>query len=79
MYSAMYRVVVLGTITAANASTLNDGAAACVLMTEAAAQKHNVKPLARIVGFADAATEPIDFTIAPALAIPKVKLVCHDH
>jgi len=58
--------------TAANASTLNDGAAACVLMTESAAQKHNVTPLARVVAFADAATEPIDFTIAPALAIPKV-------
>ena len=61
-----------GTITAANASTLNDGAAACVLMTESAAQRHNVKPLARVVAFADAATEPVDFTIAPALAIPKV-------
>ena len=39
-----------GTITAANASTLNDGAAALVLMTETAAKKHGVKPLARIVG-----------------------------
>ena len=39
-----------GTITAANASTLNDGAAALVLLTEAAAKKHGIKPLARIVG-----------------------------
>ncbi|XP_067950416.1 uncharacterized protein [Watersipora subatra] len=61
-----------GTITAANASTLNDGAAACVLMSEDAATKHNVTPLARVVAYADAATEPIDFPIAPALAIPKV-------
>ncbi len=61
-----------GTITAANASTLNDGAAACVLMTEAAVRTHGVQPLARIVAFADAATDPIDFPIAPALAVPKV-------
>lgn len=40
----------IGTITAANASTINDGAAACVLMTAAAADKLKVKPLARIVG-----------------------------
>ncbi|CAL4067827.1 unnamed protein product, partial [Meganyctiphanes norvegica] len=61
-----------GTVTAGNASTLNDGAAACVLMTAAAAERHGVKPLARIVGFADAATDPIDFPIAPALATPKL-------
>lgn len=61
-----------GTVTAANASTLNDGAAALVLMTAQAAAKMNVTPLARIVTFADAACAPIDFTIAPALAIPKV-------
>ena len=65
---------IVGTITAANASTLNDGAAACVLMTEQAASKHNVTPLARIVAFADAATAPIDFPIAPALAVPKVSI-----
>jgi acetyl-CoA C-acetyltransferase len=63
-----------GTVTAGNASTLNDGAAAVVLATKAAAQKHNLKPLARIVGFYDAATEPIDFPIAPAFAIPNVSL-----
>jgi len=61
-----------GTVTAGNASTLNDGAGACVLMTAAAAERHGVKPLARIVGFADAATDPIDFPIAPAFATPKL-------
>ncbi|KAL7983315.1 hypothetical protein Chor_000191 [Crotalus horridus] len=61
-----------GTVTAANASTLNDGAAALVLMTSEAAKRLNVKPLARIVGFADAAVDPIDFPIAPAHAVPKV-------
>ncbi|KAL3217367.1 hypothetical protein MRX96_032484 [Rhipicephalus microplus] len=48
-----------GTITAANASGLNDGAAACVLMTRQAADRLGVKPLARIVGFGDAAVEPV--------------------
>ncbi|XP_075707706.1 acetyl-CoA acetyltransferase, mitochondrial [Rhinoderma darwinii] len=61
-----------GTVTAANASTLNDGAAALVLMTSESADKLNVKPLARILAFADAAVDPIDFPIAPAYAIPKV-------
>nr|XP_060626984.1 acetyl-CoA acetyltransferase, mitochondrial [Anolis sagrei ordinatus] len=61
-----------GTVTAANASTLNDGAAALVLMTSEAAKRLNVKPLARIVAFADAAVDPIDFPIAPAHAIPKI-------
>ncbi|XP_015599897.1 acetyl-CoA acetyltransferase, mitochondrial isoform X2 [Cephus cinctus] len=59
-----------GTVTAGNASTLNDGAAALVLTTTDIAQKLNLKPLARVVDFQDAATEPIDFPIAPALAIP---------
>ncbi|KAG7222774.1 hypothetical protein INR49_016093 [Caranx melampygus] len=61
-----------GTVTAANASTLNDGAAALVLMTADAAKRLNVTPLARIVSFADAAVAPIDFPIAPAYAVPKV-------
>lgn len=61
-----------GTITAANASTLNDGAAALVLMTAKAAEKHGVKPLARVMGFADAAIAPIDFPMAPAHAIPRL-------
>lgn len=59
-----------GTVTAGNASTLNDGAAACVLMSEETVKKYNAKPLARIVSYFDAATEPIDFPIAPAFAIP---------
>uniref|UniRef100_A0A8C5K967 Acetyl-CoA acetyltransferase, mitochondrial n=1 Tax=Jaculus jaculus TaxID=51337 RepID=A0A8C5K967_JACJA len=61
-----------GTVTAANASTLNDGAAAVVLMTAGAAKRLNVKPLARIAAFADAAVDPIDFPVAPAYAVPKV-------
>lgn len=60
-----------GTITAANASTLNDGASAVVLASEAEVKKMGVKPLAKIVAFADAACAPIDFPIAPAYAIPK--------
>lgn len=61
-----------GTVTAGNASTLNDGAAALILTTAENAQKMNLKPLARVVGFHDAATDPIDFPIAPAEAIPPV-------
>lgn len=61
-----------GTVTAGNASTLNDGGAAMVLMTADVAAKMNMKPLARVVAFQDAETDPIDFPIAPALAIPKL-------
>ncbi|CAF2926191.1 unnamed protein product [Rotaria sp. Silwood2] len=62
-----------GTITAANASKINDGAAACLLMTtRQAADELGCKPLARIIAFADAATAPVDFSIAPALAISKL-------
>jgi acetyl-CoA C-acetyltransferase len=57
-----------GTVTAANASTINDGAAALVLMDENALKASNAKPLARIVSFADAAHEPMMFTTAPAKA-----------
>jgi acetyl-CoA C-acetyltransferase len=60
-----------GTVTAANASTINDGAAALILASEAAVKKHGLKPLARIVSFADAAREPARFTMAPVLAAPK--------
>jgi acetyl-CoA C-acetyltransferase len=60
-----------GTVTAANASSLNDGASALVLMTRSKADELGVKPLARIVSFADAAIAPIDFPIAPASAFPK--------
>lgn len=61
-----------GTVTAGNASTLNDGASAVVLMTEDVANALKVKPLARIVNFQDAETDPIDFPIAPAFAVPKL-------
>ncbi|XP_030186784.1 acetyl-CoA acetyltransferase, mitochondrial isoform X2 [Lynx canadensis] len=61
-----------GTVTAANASTLNDGAAAVVLMTADAAKRLSVKPLARIAAFADAAVDPIDFPVAPVYAVRKV-------
>lgn len=59
-----------GTITAANASTLNDGASALILASEEAVQKHGLKPIAKIVSYADAAQEPEWFTTAPAKAIP---------
>ncbi|XP_021943856.1 acetyl-CoA acetyltransferase B, mitochondrial [Folsomia candida] len=58
-----------GTVTAGNASSLNDGASAMVLASESAAKRSSVKPLARIVGYYDAATDPIDFPIAPVFAI----------
>ena len=60
-----------GTVTAANASTINDGAAALVLMSAEKAKELGLKVLARIRGFADAATEPIWFTTAPSKALPK--------
>lgn len=60
-----------GTVTAANASTINDGAAAVVLMSEEKANQLGLKPLAYIKGFADAAQEPKWFTTAPAKALPK--------
>lgn len=60
-----------GTITAANASTLNDGASALILASEEAVQAHGLKPMAKIVSYADAAHEPEWFTTAPSLAIPK--------
>ncbi|BDW93604.1 acetyl-CoA C-acyltransferase [Allomuricauda sp. XS_ASV26] len=60
-----------GTVTAANASTINDGAAAVVLMSEEKANELGLKPLATIKGYADAAHEPEWFTTAPAKALPK--------
>ncbi|MDM1045200.1 acetyl-CoA C-acyltransferase [Myroides sp. 1354] len=59
-----------GTVTAANASTINDGAAAVVLMSEEKAKDLGLKPLAYIRSYADAAQEPIWFTTAPAKALP---------
>lgn len=60
-----------GTVTAANASTINDGAAALVLMSRQKAKTLGVKPIAKIRGFADAAQDPLWFTTAPSKAIPK--------
>jgi acetyl-CoA C-acetyltransferase len=60
-----------GTVTAPNASPLNDGGAAVVLVSEAKLQQLNIKPLAKILGWGDAAKQPSKFTTAPALAIPK--------
>lgn len=61
-----------GTITAANASKINDGAAAMILMSEEAAKERGLKPLARILAWEDAAVLPIDFAIAPAKACTKL-------
>ncbi len=58
-----------GSVTAANASSLNDGAAAMVLMSEGAALELGLKPLARILGFGEAAQDPVDFTTSPSLAV----------
>jgi len=58
-----------GTITAANASSLNDGACAMVLMTEDGARDIGVEPLARIIAYGDAEQEPVDFTTTPHLAV----------
>ncbi|MEH6705895.1 MAG: acetyl-CoA C-acyltransferase [Galbibacter orientalis] len=60
-----------GTVTAANASTINDGAGAVVLMSEEKAKELGLTPLATIVSYADAAQEPKWFTTAPAKALPK--------
>ena len=60
-----------GTITAANASTLNDGASALILASKEAVEKHGLTPIAKIRSYADAAQAPEWFTTAPSLAIPK--------
>ena len=60
-----------GTVTAANASTLNDGAAALVVMSERKAKSLGLTPLAEVVSYADAAQEPKYFTTTPAKALPK--------
>lgn len=60
-----------GTVTAANASTMNDGAAAVVLASAEYVKKHNLTPIARIVSYADAAQAPEWFTTAPSKALPK--------
>ncbi|KAK6459544.1 acetyl-CoA acetyltransferase ia [Scheffersomyces xylosifermentans] len=60
-----------GTVTAGNSPSLNDGGAALILVSHAALRKYDLKPLARIVSWGEAARAPMDFTIAPSLAIPK--------
>jgi len=60
-----------GTVTAANASTINDGGAALIITTRKKAEELGIKPLAKIVAYADAAQDPKWFTTAPAKAIPK--------
>jgi acetyl-CoA C-acetyltransferase len=57
-------------VTAANASTLNDGASAIILASLKKAQSLGLKPLARVIGFADAAQAPIDFPTSPSKSIP---------
>lgn len=66
-----------GTITAANASTINDGASALVLASEEFAQAHGLKPLAKIVSYADAEQSPEWFTTAPAQAMKKALEKAH--
>jgi acetyl-CoA C-acetyltransferase len=60
-----------GTVTAANASTINDGAAVLILASEEALKKYNLKPLARILSFSDGEQAPEWFTTAPTLSVPK--------
>ncbi len=71
-----------GTVTAANASTLNDGAAALVMMSADKASELNLKPIAKIKAYADTAHQPEWFTIAPAKAVPlaleKAGITTHD-
>lgn len=61
-----------GTVTAANASTINDGAAALVLASADAVKKYGLKPMARVVAYADAAQEPMKFTSTPTLALQRL-------
>lgn len=61
-----------GTVTAGNASSINDGAAATILMNEEAAKEMSIKPLARIISYADAEGPPVEFTTAPSVAVPRV-------
>jgi len=60
-----------GTVTAANASTLNDGASALILMSAEKAKELGLKPIAKLTSYADAAQDPELFTTAPSLAVPK--------
>ncbi|HET6226941.1 MAG TPA: acetyl-CoA C-acyltransferase [Bacteroidia bacterium] len=66
-----------GNLTAANASNLNDGAAALILASAEAIKKYNLQPLAKIISYADAAQAPEWFTTSPALAIPKALIAAN--
>ena len=66
-----------GTVTAANASKINDGACALVLMDEELASKRNLRAIARIVGYADSEIDPIDFSIAPSSAVNRLLKKCN--
>lgn len=59
-----------GSITAANSSNLNDGASALILMSAEKAKELGIKPLAKIISYADAGVDPIDFPVAPTVALP---------
>ena len=59
-----------GTVTAANASTLNDGASALIIASAEAVENHGLKPIAKVIGYGDAAHEPEWFTMAPSKAVP---------
>jgi len=59
-----------GSITAANSSSINDGASALILMSAEKAKELGIKPLAKIISYADAGVEPIDFPVAPTVALP---------
>jgi acetyl-CoA C-acetyltransferase len=61
-----------GVVTAGNASQFSDGAGACVVVSEDYAQRHNLKPLGRFLGFAVAGCEPDEMGIGPVFAVPKV-------
>ncbi|MES2786927.1 MAG: acetyl-CoA C-acyltransferase, partial [Pseudomonadota bacterium] len=61
-----------GVISAGNASQFSDGAGACVVVSEAYAAKHNLKPMGRFLGFAVAGCEPDEMGIGPVFAVPKV-------
>ncbi|CAD5211903.1 unnamed protein product [Bursaphelenchus okinawaensis] len=61
-----------GTITAANASSLNDGAASLVVVSKKMAQSGNLKPVAKVVAYAEAGRAPVDFTVAPVNAVEKL-------
>ena len=60
-----------GTVTAANASTMNDGAAAVVLISKKKMDELGLKPIGKIIGYADAEQAPVEFTTTPSIAVPK--------